>query len=71
VPLVFVPTVDSAPADLLPLGFLVEFSVPARSRHQLTRLNFPFVRAGDVLRVSQRCRFFSWTELFIALFRIF
>jgi hypothetical protein len=51
-PLVFVPTVDSAPADLLPLGFLVEFSIPARSRHQLTRLDFPFV--GGVLRVSQR-----------------
>jgi hypothetical protein len=51
-PLVFVPTVDSAPADLLPLGFLVEFSVPARSRHQLTWLDFPFVSAGGVLRVS-------------------
>jgi hypothetical protein len=44
--------VDSAPADLLPLGFLVEFSIPARSRHQLTRLDFPFL--GGVLRVSQR-----------------
>jgi hypothetical protein len=57
-PLVFVPTVDSAPADLLPLGFLAEFSVPARSQHQLTRLDFPFVRAGGVSHVSQRCCFF-------------
>jgi hypothetical protein len=56
-PLVFVPTVDSAPADLLPLGFLAEFSVPARSQHQLTRLDFPFVRAGGVSHVSQRCCF--------------
>jgi hypothetical protein len=47
-PLVFVPTVDSVPADLLPLGFLVEFSVPGRSRHQLTLLDFLFVRAGGV-----------------------
>jgi hypothetical protein len=57
-PLVFIPTVDSAPTNLLPLGFLVEFSVPARSRHQLTRLDFLFVRAGGVSRVSQRCCFF-------------
>jgi hypothetical protein len=41
----------------LALGFLAEFSVPARSQHQLTRLDFPFVRAGGVSHVSQRCCF--------------